>query len=137
MRVSIPQSEIISGPADTSSNKFYVCQQNLSRSAIGLMGEVLLEPQLDQPLLAWMDKKEIENRRFGKEVIAIDVTNEKEEVARFHVSVSINKRGQAVAELYTEKKNKSLRKKIIATWRSLKIFPSYFHSWLVMSPKEE
>jgi hypothetical protein len=119
MRVSIPQSEIISGPADTSSNK--------SRSAIGLMGEVLLEPQLDQPLLAWMDKKEIENRSpFGKEVITIDVTNEKEEVARFHVSVSINKRGQAVAELYTEKKNKSLRKKIIATWKSLKIFPSYF-----------
>lgn len=105
MRVSMPQSEIISGPADTSSNK--------SRSAIGLMGEVLLEPQLDQPLLAWMDKKEIENRNpFGKEVIAIDVTNEKEEVARFHVSVSINKRGQAVAELYTEKKNKSLRKKL-------------------------
>jgi len=122
MRVDIPQSEIVSGPATITGST----AMDKLRSAIGLMGEVLLEPQLEQPLSVYMDKKEIENRIWcGKEVISINITNEKEEVARFIVSISVNKRGQAVAELYTEKKSKLLRKKIIATWKSLKIFPSH------------
>jgi hypothetical protein len=38
-----------------------------------------------------MDKKEIENVSWcGKEVISINIANEKEEVARFIVSVSVN-----------------------------------------------
>lgn len=106
MRISIPESNIISGPVDTGIRS--------------TMGQVLLETQRNEPVTAYLDFAEVENRNpFGREVVTISVKNGKGEVSKFVVTVNINNQNQAEATLIAIKNSGETRKKAVANWRKI------------------
>ena len=104
MRISIPQSDVVSEP--------------VASGVRSVMGQVLLSPQQNQTPMIFLDVKEIENKTFGYEAVTIFVENDKGEESKFVVLININKRNQAEANLIATTKNGETSKKVVAHWRT-------------------